>query len=415
MLAVCMVALFCTSPGQTFCIAVFNPSLRQALNISHSQLAVAYMLATLLAGLPLTAVGALTDRFGPRLATGAVAALLGLVCVATSQVTGLVSLFFVFLALRFLGQGSLSLLSNYTLAMWFDRRLGLVEGIRQLSMAGAIAVLPGINLWMIANYGWRWSYVILGVAVWIVMLPLVLFVFRNRPEDVGQRRDGDPQASETSPAGGANELWDLTFSQAVRTRAYWVVMAGNASWSLIVTAIMFNIIPILELNGLMQADAARTLTTFAVCLGTMHLIGGMLADRLPLNYLLSVAVAGMGVSVLLLMRATTPAAAQGFGALMGSSQGLLTSVSGPLWARYYGRTHLGKIRGSLSTVLVVASSLGPLLAGVGRDYLGSYQEVLLLLAVIPFPLSVAALLATPPRRERKHPAAAASPVFSMGE
>jgi sugar phosphate permease len=401
MLAISMVALLCTSPGQTFCTALFNPSLREALNISHSQLAGAYMLATLLAGLPLTAVGALTDRLGPRLATGAVAVLLGFVCISTSQVTGLVSLFFAFLALRFLGQGCLSLLSGYSLAMWFDRRLGLADGVRHLAMAGAIAVLPGIVLWLISNYGWRWSYAILGLSVWIVMLPLVLFFFRNRPEDMGQLRDGGVHTPESLRGEDNEGLCDLTLGQAFRTRAYWIVMAGNACWSLIATAIMFNIIPILKMKGLTQADAARTFTTFAVSLGAMHLVGGFLADRLPLNRLLCVSVGGLGVSVLVLLRADSPAGVHSYAVLMGLSQGLLTAVTGPLWARYYGRSHLGKIRGSLGTALVAASSLGPFIVGGARDYLGGYQEVLLLLAIIPLPLSFAALLATPPGRERR--------------
>lgn len=403
MLPIAMMALFCTSPGQTFCMSVFNPSLRESLGLSHSQLTGAYMLGTLLAGLPMTFVGAAIDRYGPRLTMSIVVLLLGAACIAASQVAGLLTVFLAFLALRFLGQGSLSLLSGHTLAMWFDRRLGLADGLRHLAIAAAIAALPAACLWMIAEFGWRWTYVILGLGVWAIMLPPILLLFRNRPEDVGQLPDGGPARGRTGHRHGSAHLPCLTLREALGTRAFWIVMGGNASWSLISTAVTFNIVPIFIANGLTEADAARMFTTFAVALAAMHLLGGIMADRLPLNLLLACSVAGLAASVLVLRGAATPAQAHGYAVMMGLSQGLLTAVTGPLWARYYGRSHLGKIRGSLTSVLVISSSVGPFMVGLARDHLGGYQQVLLLFALLPLPLSVAALFATPPARCR-HPA-----------
>ena len=66
MLPVVTLISICTSPGQTYGIAVFNPYLREALSLSNSELSGAYALGTILASLPLTYVGALMDRYGPR-------------------------------------------------------------------------------------------------------------------------------------------------------------------------------------------------------------------------------------------------------------------------------------------------------------------------------------------------------------
>lgn len=80
------------------------------------------------------------------------------------------------------------------------------------------------------------------------------------------------------------------------------------------------------------------------------------------------------------------------------SQGIFFGVLHPLWARYFGRLHLGKIRGVLLTLNVAASSLGPLFAGMTRDWQGNFNLALLVFAIAPLPLAVLLLLAAPPAR-----------------
>jgi MFS family permease len=84
---------------------------------------------------------------------------------------------------------------------------------------------------------------------------------------------------------------------------------------------------------------------------------------------------------------------------MGASQGILGAVQSTLWVRYYGRQHLGKIRGSTWTATVAGSSLGPFVMGVTFDLFGSYNTSLWLFAAILLPLIIATPFATPPEPE----------------
>ncbi|MEX0884806.1 MAG: MFS transporter [Phycisphaeraceae bacterium] len=402
MLPVATVALICTSPGQTFGASAFNPYLRESLGISATQLSAAYGLGTFLAALPMGYVGALMDRYGLRVTMTVVAMLFGGVCILVSQVMGLVTLFLAFLLLRMLGQGALGLLSANTLPFWFDRKLGSVEGLRNMGMAGAIAVVPAINLALIHSVGWRWAYVVLGIGVWAIMLPLMALVFRNRPEELGQRKDGEwiegDRTESDRAAAEADAANSFTLGEALRTRAIWFAGAGMALWSMSGTGVMFHIIPLLGSRGLTEAEAAGLFGAFAFSLALTYLIGGMLADRLPLNVLLSVAAAGLVVSMALVWNAATTQMVLMAGIAMGLSQGLNVAALGPLLPRYYGRAHLGKIRGSMTTVMVAASSVGPLLVGGCYDLFGGYGPIMLLLTLLPLPLVGLSLLATPPRR-----------------
>ena len=72
MLPLSMAGVICTSPGQTYTVSVFNRSLREELDLTHTELTGAYMVATFLAALPLAYIGGLMDRFGPRITKTAV-------------------------------------------------------------------------------------------------------------------------------------------------------------------------------------------------------------------------------------------------------------------------------------------------------------------------------------------------------
>jgi len=396
MFPIATVGLIATGPGQTFSISTFNEPMREALGLSHSQLTGAYMVGTFLASLPMGYVGAMADRVGIRRAMTAVVVLFGLVCMAMSRVSGPVTIFLGFLLLRMLGAGALGLLSGNTLAYWFERRLGTVEGMRHVGMAGAIALLPAANLWLIDRVGWRGAWVVLGLGVWAAVLPLMPW-FRNGPEEVGQRMDGASEPDGERDAG-SGALASLTFAEARRTRAFWIVCAITALWAMLITAVLFNIVPLFLDRGLSEADAARLFTGFAVSLATMQFAGGVLADRVSLNRLLAMAAAAMGLGMWMLRSIGTPAMVLPVAAVLGVSQGLLTASAGPLWPRYYGTAHLGRIRGTIATVLVGSSSVGPFVLGLCVDWTGGYDAALLLFAWLPLPLVFLALLATPPAR-----------------
>lgn len=400
MLPLAIAALVASSPGQTFGVSIFNESMRRSLGLTHGQLAFAYMLGTLAAAVPITYVGACMDRHGLRRSLLVTAALFGCACFVTAIASGWFTLFLAFFLLRVLGPGALSFLSGNILAFWFERRLGLVEGIRQVGMAAAMTGIPAFNLHLVGAFGWRGAYLVLGVLIWAILLPIVWLFFRNRPEDVGQKLIDLPRQTATEQApDDLQQYRGFTLEETLRLPTFWIVTSGTAMFGVIHTAIFFCIVPIFLERNLTAADAAGMLTLFAACLAGMNLIGGALADRISATYLLFAGLFGLGASVAMLYLASSATAAYAGGAVMGLSQGLFFGATHPLWARYFGRLHLGKIRGVLMTVNVGSSALGPLFAGLVRDYLGQFDVALLAFAIAPLPIALLSLTARPPVRE----------------
>jgi MFS family permease len=123
-------------------VSVFNPSFRDALNLSLSQLTGAYMFGTVLASIPQPYIGYWSDRVGIRRMLIIVVVLFSLACVFIAQANSLFLLTLSFFFLRMFGQGALELLSTNMLPMWFRDRLGRVSGIKNVVVRLLIGSVP---------------------------------------------------------------------------------------------------------------------------------------------------------------------------------------------------------------------------------------------------------------------------------
>ena len=398
MLGVAMLAGVLTTPGQTFCISCFNPSLANDLVLEQSWLTGAYMAGTLLASLCLTAAGSAMDRFGLRRSLVVVAVALGGACFFMAAVRNWAMLLAAFFLLRLLGQGALSLLAANTLSMWFSRRLGMASGLRSLAMAGAVAIVPSGALVLIDKLGWRETYMLFGVIVWVLLVLVWAVWFRNRPEDVGQTLDGLAKA-ESEAGKPTSGRADFVLSEAMRTPAFWILLVSGVGWSLMATGIFFSMLPLLESHGLNARQVGWFYAPFAISMAVMQAVGGWLTDRYPIYRLLTVSMLGFTTAFGLLTAAYSVAMLVAFAVMLGASQGLLTPINSTVWARYYGRSHLGKIRGAAWTGGVAGSAVGPFVMGLTMDFFGSYDACLYAFVGCFAVITVTAWFARPPRLE----------------
>jgi MFS transporter, OFA family, oxalate/formate antiporter len=389
MVPLATLVMICSAPGQTYGFMRFNPSIRESLQLSQTDLSATYLLATLCAALPLSYLGALSDRYGmKRSMLIAIAAMAG-ACLLASTVQSAPMLFVACLGLRMVGAGLLSLLATNTLAAWFDKKLPLACGLMQFGMAASMALVPVSMMLLIDGIGWRWAYAAIGVSLLTVLFPLILFAYRERPSDVGQRMDGEPVPPHAfagaNPEGSLRHATlrivdeenppSLNLREALQTRMFWLLLIATGVWSLIGTGLIFHLESLLQARQLSFAETAWATPLMAVAMAVMQLASSTLIDYFPIRKLVSGALLCTAITCTILATAGGTIALAAY-AVFGVGQGLMTVVSSASWARYFGPAHLGRIRGTSMTVGISCSALGPLMMGASVDWLGGFNPSL---------------------------------------
>ena len=148
--------------------------------------------------------------------------------------------------------------------------------------------------------------------------------------------------------------------------------------------------------------AAAVFVPIAVTSAVMQFGGGLLIDKMPIRVMLSVSLPLQTVMLVLAPNLHSVKIAFVLGIIMGMRNGFQHIVGNVVWARYFGRLHLGSITGVVSTLQVGSSALGSMPFGIARDLMGSYRTVLNGFAILPVVLAFTTLFfAKPPKRKEK--------------
>ena len=404
--------LIMTSPGQSYVVSIFIEHFIADLGISRSLLSSLYMGATLLGSMGLPFVGRLIDRHGSRKTVTMIAFFFGLACVFMGYAQNAVMLGLGFVAIRFLGQGSLGLVSMNVINQWWIERRGLVMGISGFCVALlGLGLFPVAINFLIPELGWRTTFILQGILLSAGMAPLGYLLYRDKPEQFGLHPDGNgplerdgasarisTDENVTSSTYVAREV-NWTLGEAIRTPAFWVLAGSAGTIAMLTTGVVFHLVSIYADQGLDANTAAATFIPLSITMGLFNLGGGVLADRIPARFVLALALGCLVGALFLSTVLSGSFLTLLFGITMGAVLGLYRVIMSVLWANYFGRLHLGSIIGLAQTIAVASSSLGPLPLGVVHDATGTYNTVLLWAAVLPLLFGIANLFVGKPVKE----------------
>lgn len=403
-LGVAALGIFASGPGQSHTFSVFVAPISADLGVTPAAVATAYAAATLVAAFGLPFMGRLTDKHGPRRMTLWVTLVLGLACLFFGAAMNLVMLGIGFALLRFMGQGSLMLNSSNLVSQWFDRKRGFAMSLMALGFAASMAIHPPLGQALIESLGWRWAWVVMGIITWVILLPPVWLLVHDKPEQKGLEPDGGVAA--TGPQLGPKAVGagvGLTLAEAVRTPTFYIVVFGMFSISMLVTVLHFYQVTIFTERGLDSAVAARVFPISAgVMVVTMPLVGRAF-DVMRTRFAFALALMVQSGSLVMATYVTDVTSASVYAAVFGLNNACSMTLFGYIFARYFGRKHLGSVQGAGQTILVVGASIGPPLIGFAAEMTGGYETPLRLIAIYPAAAAViAALFLRTPSPVREH-------------
>jgi MFS transporter, OFA family, oxalate/formate antiporter len=184
--------------------------------------------------------------------------------------------------------------------------------------------------------------------------------------------------------------------QALQTRAFWILAVFSATGFLVQGGVSLHQVGHYIRQGLSGPSAAIMASVFALAQVPGGLLWSAITRYIPVRGVL--AVSGLCVALGAMGTALSGTLPWGMlsSAVIGSGVGGLHLLLRLAWADYYGRQHLGTIRGITLPVQLGGQAVGPIAAGFVYDATGSYHLVFLCFAAVVALGSVFVLAASPP-------------------
>ncbi|MDA2917401.1 MFS transporter, partial [Nitrospinae bacterium AH_259_B05_G02_I21] len=218
--------IFAVAYGVRLSFAIFFVALLEEFGWSRTLLAGVFSLGTLVFGCTSPVVGALLDRYGARRMMLVGAALTGVSLVLCSRISAPWQLYLLYGVLLSLGIGFLGLVPQVgLLSRWFVRWFSSAVGFAFAGVGVSMLLAGPLVQVIIDRFGWRWAFVALAGLVGAIIVPLVLWVLKEGPEEVGRGPDGEPLEEVRERLDAAeDEQEGWTVARAAATVPFWALV-----------------------------------------------------------------------------------------------------------------------------------------------------------------------------------------------
>lgn len=399
------IGILASAPGQTMGVSTFTDYLLKNIHINRNQLSMAYMIGTIGSSLILTYAGKMYDKYGARWVGMVISVVLAIVLVFLSQSDRIIKRFvqdvnapfyagfaiavliILFFALRFSGQGVLTMVSRNMLMKWFVAKRGLVNGISSVFVAIGFSLAPLTFDMMIQGTSWRIAWLLMALAIGLFFTIFVFLFFRDNPEDLDLVPDGKEHANKEGHII-IKPFKQFTLAEAKKTNAFWLFSIPLGIYALYITGFTFHLVSIFEHVNLTREKALAVFIPSSVISVIISLVGGYISDKIRLKYFLYIILAAQIFALFCLSYLNAGIYYYGFIAGNGIVSGFYNVLMAVVWPRFYGRENLGRITGFIMAIIVFSSALGPILFSLSASKFGSYRFAILGLVILLLIISV---------------------------
>lgn len=398
-----------------YAISFFVVPMSEGLGVSRAEFS-AISLFRLIAIPAVPVIGLMLDsREGPRLVVTVASVAAGLALIASSLAQEMWQFYLAFGVVFGIVSVTLSwqLLGVAILAKWFVRIRGRAFAISTIGIStGGFVIAPIAGL-LIDTFGWREAWFILGVGILVTLAPFALIFMRRQPSDVGLHPDGvsdneatgDAEAEQNEAAVMEEEYeYPWRVREAVRTGAFWAALAGQALGQAALFGVLFHQVAYMQDKGLSLADATIVAAVLAGVAIPSKIIYGILAERYTPQWVMAAVMIPAGATLMLLVVGVDRNVLLVYAVLYGLTMGGFTPVINVVHAHFFGREHMGAIRGASSPVATVAGSLSPFIVAWAWQWYGDYDVAFIAMGVV---WAIGGLLILAARKPREPVSAAA--------
>ncbi len=307
---------------------------------------------------------------------------------------------------------SMSLMGNLAkgraIMYWFDHWRGRALAITILGGSIAGMVFPPLVSWLVETHGWRAGYMVFGVLALIGLGLPVYFFLKDRPEEIGDVRDGrkyvEKNTHETFESIAESEL--VSWGALLKAPPFWAVGIIIGAMAGVFGAVMLHFYGHMLDLGISADQAAIVVSLTATASALSKPIVGWVSDFFGGRIACWMALLSQAGALFLMttvdsfMGCATVSLLYGFG-----YSGMVTLRTFMLSVNFGSRS-IGSAVGLLEWVELPLVMIASPLAGYIHDVSGSYNTAFLilgglLLAVCICPFFIKAGGAIERRREQE--------------
>ncbi len=397
-----LTGLFAGPTSQVFIGLLVEP-INADTGWSRTSIAGAVTFGGILAGVSAPFVGLLADRYNPRILMTLGVLLMGGSFFLIAGAGSVWVLVLGYAVARGIAQNMIAgVVPRVVVVNWFRRMRGRAIGlVGTAHPVGTFAMGPASLFIIEQGLTWRWVWVIFGAAVLALLTLPNALVIRRTPEEMGLLPDGadSPGSADAAREASARETeQSWTLREAVRTPAFTLIILSIILTNYGGGGLPFHMPQYYAQQGLAASIGVAAVSMFAISGAFANTLWGFLAEHIS-ERLLGVFTMLMGLALALGFQFIShPAAAVGYGALLGIAARGEGSILMLLIANYYGRRSYGAISGLVQTALLVGLALGPVIMARIREETGSYTLVFYSSAATFTLAAVLLALAVKPKR-----------------
>ena len=303
----------------------------------------------------------------------------------------LISLYFVFSYISFMLIFTLPMALGVTMmgnisvskliSLWFRKYTGRALGIASVGVSFGGFIFPNLTSFLLGDLGltWREAYLLFGILIILINVPVVYLFVVNKPSDINQVPDGEEITNNSEDASGI----DWTIQDLLRDRNFWILSLVFAIQFCSMMGILSHITFFSEGAGWSPSWGAFIFSMYAwPAMFSKVFFGWLVENKIDARLAVSVAVLIQAIATLLMVFVESPEQMVVLVMIFGFGGGSALPLSNILFNQAYTNKSFGKARGAAQPFISVFQISGTLVAARMFDVFGNYELAFLTLGFI---------------------------------
>ena len=376
---------FFSSFGQSFFLGLFNPSIRNELNITHGQFGSIYAAATICSSLLLIWFGKKIDEI--KLINYSLV-VIGFLLFSSLFFSFIVNIYLLFIAIflmRFSGQGLMSHTSSTTVSRYFNKRRGRALSGIWFGLSSAEFILPVLIVFLLNIFSWRTIWHFISMVIFIILPIIVFYTIKNITIESREGLITKSNKQETKNTKSWNR------SEVLKDFKFYIISLNMLAMPWIATGVFIYQSFISESKFWGSYVIPKSFMIYSITSILTLISSGFLVDKFTSRKLVPLMNIPLLLGLFILYYFNYSFSAYILFGMMGISNGLANILGSSTWAEIYGVRYLGGIKALTTAFMVFSTAFGTAFFGFLIDK-GFTIENIALISIIYISVSLTMLL-----------------------